>query len=112
MVCRVRGGALKSQLEDVTTKLDSIETQIVTDYNHMLDVRQNIVDIISLLPLDSMERKVLELRYIDGMNFYDIEIELSYVKSRLYVFLNSALDTLLQEERVIDILNGFLKDNT
>jgi hypothetical protein len=59
-----------------------------------------IMDIIDLLPADSTERTILELRHIDCRPWKDICKAVYLTRSPCYDHYNKALDKLLKHEEV------------
>ena len=56
--------------------------------------------IIELLPIDSVERTILELRHIDCKPWRDIREAIHYAKTPCFNYYNKGLDALLQKEKV------------
>ena len=63
--------------------------------------------IIDLLPVDSMERTILELRHIDCKPWRDIREAIHYAKTPCFNYYNKGLDTLLTDEKVQGILDSW-----
>lgn len=63
-----------------------------------------VMDILDFLDDDSPQRLVLELRYIDGMNWYDISESICISRSSCHRAERQALDALLDFDRVREII--------
>lgn len=85
-----------------------IEERIDDQINTANDILINIMDILALLPLDSDERSVLELKYIDGYSDKEI-IKIKYYgnRSTLSYHLTRGLDKLLQVDTVQQVISDY-----
>lgn len=66
----------------------------------------DIQAIIGLLPIDSTERTILELRHIDCKPWREIREAIHYAKTPCFNYYNKGLDTLLNNEKVRGILTS------
>ena len=64
-------------LSDFAAKIDRIQTRIIRERNRMLELRMEISERINAVP-DETERLLLRLRYIRGLTFEQIGVELGY----------------------------------
>ena len=63
-----------------------------------------VMDILDFIADDSQQRLVLELRYIDGMSWYDISESICISRSSCHRAERQALDALLDFDRVREII--------
>ncbi len=66
-----------------------------------------IMDVIELLPEESTERMILELRHIDCKSWNEIQRTVHLTRTPCYDHYNRALDTLLEAEEVHAALAKF-----
>ena len=85
-------GALVFQIADVEERVEAQQAE-------MARAVQNVMDLIDLLPIGSMERTVVEMRHIDSRKWERIASEVHMSRSRVIDYYNAALDTLAGHEK-------------
>lgn len=91
----------------LTLKIADIMERIERERGRQIDAMKEIMDILDWLPADSMEREILEYRYIDGMRWEDIYTEVHLTRSPCFVCYNRGLDQLLQHKAVCALLDRY-----
>ncbi len=71
-----------------------------------------VMDMIDLLPQNSMERTVVELRHIDCKGWDQIAREVYLSRSAVFNYYNAALDLLLGYKRTGALVEEYIKKNT
>ena len=71
-----------------------------------------VMDLIDLLPENSMERTVVELRHIDCKKWERICKEVHMSRSRVNVYYNAALDIILSNARAQKLVQEFEQGQT
>lgn len=66
-----------------------------------------IMDIIELLPVDSTERTILELRHIDCKPWAEIQKAIHFTRTPCYDYYNKGLDRLLEHPEIHNRLAGY-----
>ena len=67
----------------------------------------HVMDMIDLLPQNSMERTVVEMRHIDCKPWEKIAQAVHMSRSRVFDYYNAALDTLLTYKRTEKLLGDY-----
>ena len=70
-----------------------------------------VMDLIDLLPPDTMERTVVEMRHIDCKGWDQIAREVYMSRSAVFNYYNAALEKLLQFKRTKKLLGDFRSHN-
>ena len=83
----------------VVFQIADVEERIQKQQAEMARAVQNVMDIIDLLPIGSMERTVVEMRHIDCKKWDRIASEIHMSRSRVIDYYNAALDALAENER-------------
>jgi hypothetical protein len=81
-------------------KMSDIEERIYKQKEEIDKAIVRVMDIIEYLPLDSVEREIMELRHIDGKPWGVIEKEIPMSRSQCNNRYNKALDMLLDNGRI------------
>ena len=91
-------------------RLDEINTRINAQLHKSTRVLANIMDVIEFLPENSMERSIIEHRYIDRMSWERIcgEVHLSRTPATRY--WKKGLYELLEFKRIQQIVSDYDKD--
>lgn len=97
------GGASEGAAS-IIYRIADIEDRIKVQCNLMSVQCVRAMDILDFLDEDSPQRLVLELRYIDGMNWYDISESVCISRSSCHRTERQALDALLKFDRVREII--------
>lgn len=83
----------------VVFRLSEVEDRIEEQRKAMGRAITLVMDIIDLLPENSLERTVVELRHIDCKRWEQISQEIHMSRSRVYDYYNAALDIIRNNER-------------
>lgn len=81
------------------TAVAEIEARLEAQRRERAVAALQVLDLIGLLPLGSVERTVVELRHIDGLQWCQIAAEVYLSRSNTFCRYNAALDLLLAHER-------------
>lgn len=90
-------GALVFQIADVEERIEAQQAE-------MARAVQNVMDLIDLLPMGSMERTVVEMRHIDSRKWERIASEVHMSRSRVIDYYNAALDALAANEKSGEVI--------
>lgn len=90
-------GALVFQIADVEERIEAQQAE-------MTKAVQNVMDLIDLLPIGSMERTVVEMRHIDSRKWERIASEVHMSRSRVIDYYNAALDALAANEKSVEVI--------
>lgn len=88
----------------LTLKLADIEERIHREQDNIAKSIVEVMDIIELLSVDSDERQILELKYIDCMSGKRIEEQMSYSRTACYAKKIEGLNKLLEFKKVQAII--------
>lgn len=91
----------------VVFRVSEVENRIEEQRQEMGKAILRIMDLIDLLPPNSMERTVMELRHIDCKKWERIAQEVHMSRSRIIDYYNAALDTLLSYKRTRRVVGDF-----
>ena len=80
------------------------EERIEAQQSEMAKAVQNVMDLIDLLPIGSMERTVVEMRHVDSRKWERIASEVHMSRSRVIDYYNAALDTLAANEKSVEVI--------
>lgn len=87
-----------------TYRIGEIETRIEEQKECVEEALLKVMDIIDLLNEDSMERMILELRFIDCKSWAAIGKEMHLSRSSLFFYQDKGLKELLKFKRIEKIL--------
>ena len=90
-------GTLVFQIADVEERIEAQQSE-------MAKAVQNVMDLIDLLPIGSMERTVVEMRHVDSRKWERIASEVHMSRSRVIDYYNAALDTLAANEKSVEVI--------
>ena len=90
-------GTLVFQIADVEERIEAQQSE-------MAKAVQNVMDLIDLLPIGSMERIVVEMRHVDSRKWERIASEVHMSRSRVIDYYNAALDTLAANEKSVEVI--------
>ena len=96
--------ALVFQIADVEERIEAQQAE-------MARAVQNVMDLIDLLPMGSMERTVVEMRHIDSKTWEQIAKEVYLSRSAVFNYYNTALDRLARNEQSGKLLGDFKARN-
>lgn len=91
----------------VVFQIAEVEERIQKQQTEMARAVQNVMDLIDLLPIGSMERTVVEMRHIDGKRWEQIAKAVYLSRTAVFNYYNSALAMLLENERTKDFVGEF-----
>ncbi len=88
---------LQKRLRRLQTELPSAEIQnrIQQQANLERACMLEIMDVLDLLPPESMERTILELRHLDCKSWKEIHRSVYLTRSPCFIYYNKGLDKLL-----------------
>ena len=84
-----------------------VEDRIGQQREAMAKAVLHVMDMIDLLPQNSMERTVVEMRHIDCKPWEKIAQAVHMSRSRVFDYYNAALDTLLTYKRTEKLLGDY-----
>ena len=96
----------------VVFRLSEVEERIEAQRIAMGRAVTMVMDLIDLLPENSMERTVVELRHIDCKKWERICKEVHMSRSRVNVHYNAALDIILSNARAQKLVQEFEQGQT
>lgn len=86
-------------------RLSDIETRIEEQKNQIEKALLKVMDIMDFLAENSIERMILELRFIDCKNWTSIEREMHLSRRACFNYQDKALEKLLEYKKVKTIIN-------
>lgn len=66
-----------------------------------------VMEVLDFLPVSSIEREVLEMRYIDGLSWERISITECLGRSTVFRKVDQAYSTLLEHQRVRELVEAW-----
>lgn len=103
-----RNGGIGNGAASILFKLADIEERIYAQKTEIEKSIVRVMDILEYLPIDSLEREVCELIYIDGKKMAVVEKEIPMSRAQCYNKLNAAIAMLLTQPRI----KAMVEDNT
>lgn len=94
----------------VVFRIAEVEERIDDQREEMAKAVLHVMDIIDLLPRNSMERTVVELRHIDCKSWEQIAREVYMSRSAVFNYYNTALERLMQYKRTRKLVEDYLAD--
>lgn len=91
-------------------RISEIETRIENQKSQIEKALLKVMDVMDFLEENSLERMVLELRFIDCKKWNIIEKETHLSRSSLFNYRNKGFKKLLEFKRVCQILENFKKE--
>ena len=88
-------------------RIAEVEDRIGQQREAMAKAVLHVMDMIDLLPQNSMERTVVEMRHIDCKPWEKIAQAVHMSWSRVFDYYNAALDTLLTYKRTEKLLGDY-----
>lgn len=88
-------------------RIAEVEDRIGQQREAMAKAVLHVMDIIDLLPQNSMERTVVEMRHIDCKPWEKIAQAVHMSRSSVFDYYNAALDTLLTYKRTEKLLGDY-----
>lgn len=99
-----RGGGISPGAASLTLEIDSLMERVEEQVAASVAVLENVMDVLEFLPEHSMERDILERKYIDLKSEGAIEKALAISRSTLNYYAAAGLDKLLTYDKVRAIL--------
>lgn len=93
----------------VVFRLAEVEDRIEEQRKAMGKAVLQVMDLIDLLPENSMERTVVELRHIDCKKWERITKEVHMSRSRVNDYYNAALDIILANSRAQKMVQKYIE---
>lgn len=100
----VQGNGSSPGAAAMTYRCSEIESEITKAKSEAERVIEEIYKVIKLLSSDSVERTIVEYRYIDCMSWNKIYPVMNYSKSRCHDYENAGLTLLLTFAKVQEIV--------
>lgn len=91
-------------------RIAEVEDRIDKQREAMAKAVLHVMDMIDLLPQNSMERTVVEMRHIDCKPWEKISQAVHMSRSRVFDYYNAALETLLGYKRTEKLLEDYAED--
>lgn len=104
-----RGGGGSVGCAAISFRLDEINTKIKEQMEKSVKVLAEIMDIIDFLPENSMERAIIEHRYIDRLRWWQICKEENISRTPATNYWRKGLYELLEFKKVQEILTEYKK---
>lgn len=95
----------------IVFRVAEVEERIEGQREEMAKAVLCVMDLIDLLPPDTMERTVVEMRHIDCKGWDQIAREVYMSRSAVFNYYNAALEKLLQFKRTKKLLGDFRSHN-
>ena len=92
----------------VVFRIAEVEDRIEKQRGEMTNAVLHVMDLIDLLPQDSTERTVVELRHIDCMGWDKIAEKTYMSRSNVFNYYNAALDALLSYKRTEKLVREYI----
>lgn len=92
----------------LVSKADDIECRILKQIVVACDALLSIFDVMDCLPLLSIERTVLEMRYIDLSPWPAIAKATEASRSMVFIYYNSGLDRLLSVPTIREMVSKYI----
>lgn len=101
------GTSISSGAAALTLREADIEDRLEAQIEARTEAMLAVMDTLALLPEDSMEREILELRHLDCMKFSKITAAVHLTRSPCYEHYNRGLDMLLAIDAVRERLSRY-----
>ncbi len=89
---------------------EEIEERIKAQQGEIQKKLLNVMNIMDFLPLDSVERTILESRHIDCLSWKDVMQEVHMTRTPCNKHYNKALDTLLEYKRIQKLIEDYVRE--
>lgn len=92
---------------EFTYRVAEIEDRIEEQQKKIVRELLAIMEVLDFLPVESMERDIIEKRFIDGLTWYKISNKMHMSRSRIAFYEKKGLDELMKYKRVQELVNNF-----
>lgn len=106
-----QSGCTTSKTEDYVVRALEIEDRIMKQQVEVQRAMFAVMEVMDFLPIDSVERSVLEYRYIDCLPWKFIIARMSYSKASCHNYCNAGIDMLLGCDEVQATLQKYIESN-
>lgn len=107
----VQSGCTTSKTEDYVVRALEIEDRIMKQQVEVQRAMLAVMEVMDFLPIDSVERSVLEYRHIDCLPWKFIIARMSYSKASCHNYYNAGIDMLLGCVKVQETLQKYIESN-
>lgn len=97
-------GAVSDGSAKLTLQKASCESLLIEQKLHMEDILRGIIEVLAVLPEDSEERMILELRFIDNYSWTAISRKANMSRSTCFNYRDRGLRTLADNNGVQEVL--------
>lgn len=104
-----KGSGISAGSAAISLRLAEIDDKIGSQIQKSLDYLSMVMDVINLLKDSSLERSVLESRYIDGLNWEKLCRDNFVSRSKAIRYWKKGLYKLLEHETVLRIAEEYEK---
>lgn len=102
------GNKIGSETEEQVIRIMEIEERISKQQAEVQRAMLAVMNVMDLLPLDSVERMILEYRHIDCLGWKQIPTKASYSKASCHKYYNIGIDKLLESTEVEDCVQKYI----
>ena len=96
----------------VVFRISEVEDRIEEQREEMAKAVLNVMDLIDVLPANSTERTVVEMRHIDCKKWERICKEVHMSRSRVNDYYNAGLEIIMANKRARKLVGKYMRDNT
>lgn len=90
-----------------TYRIAEIEDRIEEQQRKSVCELLAIMEVLDFLPAESVEREIIEKRFIDRLSWYKISNKMHMSRSRIAFYEKKGLDELMKYKRVQELVNNF-----
>lgn len=90
-----------------TYRIAEIEDRIEEQQKKSVCELLAIMEVLDFLPAESVEREIIEKRFIDRLAWYKISNKMHMSRSRIAFYEKKGLDELMKYKRVQELVNNF-----
>ena len=90
-----------------TYRIAEIEDRIEEQQRKSVCELLAIMEVLDFLPAESVEREIIEKRFIDRLAWYKISNKMHMSRSRIAFYEKKGLDELMKYKRVQELVNNF-----
>ena len=104
-------GISTSKTEDYVVRALEIEDRIMKQQIEVQRSMLAVMEVMDYLPIDSVERSVLEYRHIDCLHWEHIPSRMSYSKASCHKYYNAGIDFLIRCSDVRETLQKYVESD-